>query len=392
MTLKENYYDFIIAGAGCSGLSLLWHLLHSSLRDKKILVIDSRLSNPDDKIWSYWGKDEHPFRHLNARNWDWLKIEVMGSTYLNELQKYPYHSIRSRDYHEYIIKEARIAENVTFLESEILEIKNDESYGILKTSKGTFKSTHIFQSIQIPKESINRVNLSVRQHFVGWEIKTKRTVFDPRTVTLMDFRPIHKNAVCFYYILPFNNNHALVEYTLFSKSLLPYDNYTGALKDYMKNDLGLEEAEYKIIREEKGNIPMEDRIYPFQSGDYIFNIGAVGGLTKPTTGYTFKQIQQFIPKLVNTLENNELERFRNTNRSPIHFLLFDRLFLHILQTRPDVAVQIFHDLFRNNPIDRVLGFLCNETNWKENLQIMWSVPRIPFLKALWDTKSVLLDF
>ena len=34
-------YDYIIAGAGCAGLSLAMHIIHSGkLQDKKVLIID----------------------------------------------------------------------------------------------------------------------------------------------------------------------------------------------------------------------------------------------------------------------------------------------------------------------------------------------------------------
>ena len=391
MTKRENFYDFIIAGAGCSGLSLLWHLIHSSLKNKKILVIDSRLSNPEDKIWSYWGQDEHPFQHLNIKNWNWLKVSALGEPFLKELHQYRYHSIRSRDYHDFILRDIESNKNVTLLEAEIFDIMNDDSTGIIKSSKGTFQSPYIFQSIRMPEESKNKAHFSVRQHFVGWEIETKYPVFDPFTVTLMDFRPIYSDAVCFFYILPFTNKKALVEYTLFSTKLLSYNKYTDALQKYIRYDLNLQQTDYRIVREEKGNIPMEDRYYPWQTGKYIYNLGSVGGLTKPTTGYTFKQIQKFVPKLVRLLEENDLKIISGiTNQSPKQYLLFDRLFLNILQHEPDIAVRVFHDLFKNNPFDRVLAFLCDETNWRENLQIMWSVPMLPFLKSLWETKSILL--
>jgi len=42
--MTDDSYDIIIAGAGASGLSLIWYILQSeTLRDKKILLLDLSL-------------------------------------------------------------------------------------------------------------------------------------------------------------------------------------------------------------------------------------------------------------------------------------------------------------------------------------------------------------
>jgi len=48
-------YDYIIAGAGCAGLSLL-HYIHqdSSLHQKKILIIDQNLKKSYDRTRWFW--------------------------------------------------------------------------------------------------------------------------------------------------------------------------------------------------------------------------------------------------------------------------------------------------------------------------------------------------
>jgi len=48
-------YDFIIAGAGCSGLSLLYKILQTpSLQNKSILVIDKDQKKNNDITLCFW--------------------------------------------------------------------------------------------------------------------------------------------------------------------------------------------------------------------------------------------------------------------------------------------------------------------------------------------------
>ena len=48
----------------------------------------------------------------------------------------------------------------------------------------------------------------------------------------MDFTVAQKGNTRFMYILPYANNEALFEYTLFSKDLLPYNDYKVEIEKY----------------------------------------------------------------------------------------------------------------------------------------------------------------
>ncbi len=50
--------DLIIAGAGCAGLSALWHIMRSAGRDRRIIVIDHDFEPGDDRTWSFWDTDD----------------------------------------------------------------------------------------------------------------------------------------------------------------------------------------------------------------------------------------------------------------------------------------------------------------------------------------------
>lgn len=76
-----------------------------------------------------------------------------------------------------------------------------------------------------------------------------------------------------------------MEYTLFSKDLLPLEEYEVEIEKYI-NNLGI--SEYEIIEKEQGNIPMTSYQFWKQNTKNIVHIGSAGGWTKASTGYTFK--------------------------------------------------------------------------------------------------------
>ena len=64
----------------------------------------------------------------------------------------------------------------------------------------------------------------------------------------MDFSINQKNETRFIYILPFKSNEALIEFTLFTKSILKNSEYEKVLKEYLNNK-GIDS--YEILEKEK---------------------------------------------------------------------------------------------------------------------------------------------
>jgi len=55
----NKVYDYIIAGGGCAGLSLVMRMLKEpQLSTKKILIIDKDSKQLNDRTWCYWEKGE----------------------------------------------------------------------------------------------------------------------------------------------------------------------------------------------------------------------------------------------------------------------------------------------------------------------------------------------
>ncbi len=66
----EGIYDYIIAGAGCAGLSLAMHMIHSGkFRDKKILIVDQSTKTLNDRTWCFWQKEPGLFESIVYKEW-----------------------------------------------------------------------------------------------------------------------------------------------------------------------------------------------------------------------------------------------------------------------------------------------------------------------------------
>ena len=383
---KEQIYDYIIAGGGASGLSLLWNILKSEkLSSKKVLLVDLNFTPSNDKTWCFWDNSNIPFEELIYHTWSNLEVSAFSNKMSEDLNKYKYYCIRSIDYAEKILSLAKKSDNVTLLESKIIDFKSEKNGGIIVTDNGAFKANYIFQSaLKPPGLQKEKVDISLKQHFLGWEIETKKDLFDPEKAIFMDFDISQANGFSFFYTLPFSNKRALIEYTIFSTNILTDKQYESEIINYLKNKYNLQSDDFSIIRREKGVIPMEDRKYPFMYCNHVYNMGTSGGLTKPTTGYTFTRIQKHSREIINALEKGT--PIPKQRASTYRFRIYDIMLLSILNQQTDISVQIFHDLFKHNGFDRILQFLEEETHLGQELKIFSTLPYTPFFKSIWRMK------
>lgn len=382
---KIKKFDYIIAGAGAAGMTLLWFMLHSSLRKKKILLIDRSLEPKNDKTWCFWADENIPYNDLIYHTWNNLEIKARGNTYIEELSKYSYHCVRSYDHFSHIKELAENSDTVTLLEADIKSFTNTGKRGKVDTTKGIFEADWIFQSaIKPPALKNAKSDIRLMQHFLGWEIETETPLFDADKVTLMDFDVPQKNGVTFLYELPFQPNKALIEYTLFSEELLSDEEYKEGIEQYLSDKYSLKPDDYNILRREKGVIPMEDTRHPGWYSKRVMNIGTVGGLTKPTTGYTFTRIHHHSKLIVSSLEQGKTPPI--LNESDYRFRVYDIMLLYLLQNHHETSIDIFNQLFQKNRFDRILQFLEEKTHIGQELAIFSTLPYLPFFKSIWKMK------
>jgi lycopene beta-cyclase len=378
----EAKYDIIIAGGGLAGLSLAWYLAKGGYKGE-VLVVDSVFAPTNDKTWCFWTNSEPPFRDIIYKKWKKTWVSVLDYSTFRYLNEYSYYCIRSGDFREYVLRELKKRKNFELLEENILDFSSHKKKAVLLTKGGdSYISDYIFQSVMKPKDlDEDLIKYPLIQHFLGWEIKTLEPAFDPETFTIMDFDNDFSPGVGFMYVLPYTHHKALLEFTVFSENPLKKKEYKKRIKHYLYHNFGLDKEHYEIRRKEYGEIPMEDRPHVPYYQSNIINLGSVGGQTKPSTGYTFTRIQDYTQNLAQNL----IQGFDPLppQQSKFKYRYYDLLLLHILSTSTEDSLRVFQSLFKKNNFDEIFRFLGEETNFKQDLKIMSSVPYMPFFKAIW---------
>ena len=371
-------YDYIIAGSGCAGLSLLYRLLKTPLlQDKSILVIDQDHKKSNDRTWCFWEKSPGLFESIVHAKWN--KLEFLSTEFKKELnlESYTYKMIQGIDFYNFVINYAKKFKNVSFVQETINSIDNIDKKAVLKTTKNRYTANYIFNSTNLFNPKINEQN-SLLQHFKGWVIKTEKPVFNPEIGRLMDFRVSQENGATFMYVLPTSTTEALVEYTLFSPRVLDKEVYTLELKKYIKEELEIDN--YTLIHQESGVIPMSLAKFEQNPKLNVINIGTSGGYTKASSGYTFQFIQKNIIEIINNLvEGNNI--IQPTSFKNKYYQWVDRTLIDVLLSNKLTGKYVFTQMFQKVPVERILAFLGNESSYLEDLLIFKSFPVKPFLTS-----------
>lgn len=379
---SHSEYSFIIAGGGMSGLSLAYYLTQSTLKEESILIISQEELGFPKKTWCYWSDEAETFDKIAEKSWQHLWFhEANVTSHLLAIQPFTYSKISSATWVAYVVEELQKHPNVHFLKANIHQFSYAGCGSTVHTSRGEFHATQkIFDSITpILCEPTNEKH--IKQHFLGWVIKSHFPIFKDESAHLFDFRVAFEKECEFMYVLPTSNREALFEYTYFSGKIRSKEQYREKIKNYLLAYYNLTQDEYDLIEEEFGIIPMRPSQLPAQYlHDKIVRIGTSGGFVKPSTGYSFLRTQHLLRDLVKQLETNNWNgliipqnRFKNW---------LDKVLLQVLIDQNIAGNEVFEALFRKNHPQKMLRFLDEKTTWKEDLGIMTTVPTLPFVRAV----------
>ena len=352
-------FNYVIIGGGCAGLSLAYELeINDKLKNKTLAIIETREEYKRDKTWSFWKVFDHNFDDCVIKSWNNFTINTSESS--NELsnKKFPYQSIDSGKFYKKINSRLSTNSNISFFKN-LNEVNSENSI--------------IFNSVF--KKELDKSELW--QHFQGIEIETTKNIFDEEIINLMDFNCDQRNDVHFFYTLPFSKNKALVETTWLSnledRNLRDYDLQ---LENYIKNNLGIKK--FKINFTEKGAIPL---FHPsLRNDNNVINIGSAGGMTRLSTGYTFLNIQEHSKYLVKNIDNIENAKIFNLGKK---YQFLDKVFLRVLEKNPEKMPKIFFNMFKTSS-STIIKFLSNKSNMIEDINVISKMPKLIFLKALFN--------
>lgn len=373
----QTHYDYIILGAGLSGLTTALRMVRDPFFNKKtIAILDQDLDKQNDRTWCFWETGPSLYEEVVAYRWPSILIKGNGLDRPIDIAPYAYKKVESADLYAFAKAKLSQHSNITFIEAKVKGHKQTKTNGVVYTEREVFTAQVVLTSIYTPQLlEKQQQKVVLQQHFVGWFVQTDKAVFDPKVATYMDFSIPQKGNCRFMYVLPTSTTEALLEYTLFSKNLLPKAEYEAAIQAYLR-EIGV--TDYKITAREHGSIPMTTYDFTQHNTANILHIGTAGGWTKASTGYTFTHTLKKSKALITFLKSGKpLTSYQLKNR----WTFYDGVLLEVLAKHNEQGAAIFTGMFKKGAAAHIFRFLDEESSYIDELKVILSAPKIPFIQA-----------
>lgn len=373
----NSQFDFIIVGAGLSGLHLSYCFLKDEyFKDYSFLIIDKEKSKKEDNYFSYWEIGDGKWDSILKNKWSKGDFFSKKGKVEMDFSDYSYKTLSSSKFKEYVKKKIKKKKKFKLSKDTVLKIKEEKNNIVVVGNKKNYNAKHVFDSRLSPilNKKIKK-HTYLKQHFLGWVVKTNEKIFNKRSFVFMDYRIRDKNSTAFTYVLPFKKDEALIEHTYFSKNVQNHEVYEEYIKDYLNKYYG--KSTYKLVKSEFGVIPMTT--YPFHSDSTmnITKIGTAGGWVKPSTGYSFKNCEKYSEKILDNIKNGKEFKISPKKR----YLFLDKILLGVLSNYNYQGEAIFHRMIKRNKTKNVLRFLDEESTFLEMIKIIISMRSIYFVKV-----------
>ncbi|MEU9324366.1 lycopene cyclase family protein [Streptomyces canus] len=371
---NDDTSDVVIVGGGASGLSLAHHLTATGSSTVTVVEAPDGPRRPPERTWCYWERGSGDFTEAVSASWSRLRVHgADGRTITVDPSPLRYRMLRSTAFERLV--HSRLARSpgsrVLRATADTVHDTADGAEVHCTTPDGrtlTLRARHVFDSR--PPRSLPPARTQLMQHFRGWFVRTDAERFDPAVADLMDFRvPQPRHGLAFGYTLPLAPDRALVEYTEFSRAPLTTTAYEAALAHYCRDILGL--GAFTVESAEQGVIPMTDARFARRTGPAVFRIGAAGGATRPSTGYTFAAVQRQSRAVAAALRDGRAIVPAPHGRRA---LAMDAVLLRALDTGRVDGPGFFTGLFRRVPPERLLRFLDGDTSLSEEWGIGLRTP------------------
>ncbi|MGX4676476.1 lycopene cyclase family protein [SAR92 clade bacterium H246] len=355
--------DIAIFGGGSAGITLA-----RKLKNVSALVIEPRTPAERDCSWALWADSaqQQEFCAATKGSWQQWRLIDHSTEIIHSSNQYRYTSLSAADYISSC--EEELADGVVLIRAAAEDIVSTGSGGTFTAAGQNYSAAQLFDS-RPPKIDDN----SLRQHFLGWEIRTRSPIQNPQIATLMDFRVDQSRGLHFIYALPFCENRLLIESTMISTSLEDKDWYRRAIQQWLEQqNIEIDET----LGEEAGVIPMQ-AVTPVDSN--IACIGAASGAVRLSSGYAFSAIQAQIAKLAQGISHGNY-----LVPAPISpgLIGMDKIFNRVLVAQPELGVPVMMATAKALDADGFARFMLGSGTLLDWAKVILAMPKIPFLKQV----------
>jgi lycopene beta-cyclase len=368
VTTRVDEPRYAVVGAGASGSLLIGALAQAGARGPVVLV-DDDAAPLESRTWAWWASARRPVDELESRTWTRMAVVAPESHLMLGLSSHRYVATRG--------SALRVATDAALEQlhgsrviARACDVRQEIDHAVVLTGQGEVRAPWVLDSVGLTHPPVAPAPASLA--FLGVEVHTDAAVFDPDVVRLMDFRVPQQEGLSFAYVLPWSAHHALVEVACFAVAPEPAA-LRHALERYLDEYVGGRE----VVRQEDGVVPLTRPPSARRTGRLVA-LGHEAGMVKASTGYAFERISRDSGILARQLADGHLPQGL---ARPRHRVAMDDVFVDLVRNDPERVRDALIALFARNPLDRVVRFLDETESARDLVDIVASLPALPFARS-----------
>ena len=365
--------DVIILGGGCAGLSLACRLADFAARGNRIpqiIVLERRRAYVEDRTWCFWHERNQPLPYPVAARWSRWRFSSGKTSRLHSSDAWEYVCLRSSDMYNRSVDKISDCDAINLnMGVQVTGVESVNGRHHIQTDDGTYRADTLIDCRTPDRSLLEQANL--HQIFLGVEFETEAEETPHDVVGLMEEMSVDSDGFHFRYHLPISPRRHLIEATRFSSSWVDPDRLSDLLDHYLSSLDG----PFRIVRKEKGVIPMG---FPAQKDSRsVIAGGTRGGAVRPSSGYAFHRIQQWADTTAAGLVENKSPAVSDSRvRSGM-----DTMFLRALKHAPEHAPDWFLRLAEHVSPDSFARFMTDQGTVGDHLNVIRALPAIPFVRS-----------
>ena len=147
----QTQYDYIILGAGLSGLTTALRMSRDPFfKSATIAIVDQDLNKGNDRTWCFWETAPDLYKEVVSYTWPSVLIKGYDMDQTIDISPYCYKKVESEAMYAFAKAKLSSYSNITLIEDKVIATDESDTQVTVNLKTQTLSAKHVLNSIYKP--------------------------------------------------------------------------------------------------------------------------------------------------------------------------------------------------------------------------------------------------